>query len=174
MALEEKWERKLPYEPTKLVEKAVVYSDAESHGSVATVVIYQNVIWYQAGMIPDSITRRLQPRKTQIVAFELLAAIMAVLLVAQILPPGVAIHNFIDNKRSRSCIVKTYSKQWDLNELTGCLWFRCGKLLQSYWSSYVRSNDNIADAPSRGKFHAMKLLKARKIELYFFAAISSG
>ena len=57
MALGEKWERKLPYESIKLVEKAVVYSDSESHGSVATVVIYQNSIWYQAGMIPDSIKR---------------------------------------------------------------------------------------------------------------------
>ena len=108
-ALEEKWERKLPYETTQLVKRAVVYSDAESHGSVATVVIYQNTIWYQAGMIPNTITRRLQPRKTQIVAFELLAATMAVLLVAQILPPGVAIHHFIDNKPSRSRMVKAYS-----------------------------------------------------------------
>ena len=166
-ALEEQWERKLPYNVDTTVQRAVAYSDAESTGHMAVVVIFQDSIWYQAGLIQKEIRARLQPRKTQIVAYELIAAVMTVLLVSRILPSGVVLRQFVDNLPSKPCVVQAHTKQWELNELTGLLWFQCGKLLQSYWVSYARSNDNLAHAPSRGRYHILKQFGAERIDLIF-------
>lgn len=40
-------------------------------------------------------------------------------------------------------------------------------VLESYWSHYVRSKDNLADGPSRGDYELMKQLGAERVELDF-------
>ena len=73
-ALEERWARKMPYSvgPERL---AIVYSDAESHGAIAAVFVCEGTVQYMRGVIPRKLMSLFQCRKTNIVAYELIAAI---------------------------------------------------------------------------------------------------
>ena len=164
-ALRDDWVRILPYTPENFDDQAILYSDAESNGNIAGVLIYKHRIWYQAGPISQQVRNLLQPRKTQIIAYELLAAISAIVMANSLLGDKVAVRHFIDNKPSRSCIIKASSKSEDLNNLVGLLWYKCGRLLRRWWAYYVHSKDNVADAPSRGHFHLLKRWNAQEVPL---------
>ena len=138
------------------------------------VLVYRGRVWYQVGVIPAPIRKLLQARKTQIIAFELLAAIMAVLMIHTVIGEKVAVRHFIDNQSARSCIIKASSKSWDLNNLVGLLWYKCGRLLNRWWAHYVHSKDNVADAPSRGQFQLLKQINAQEVPLDFSVAVSDA
>ena len=63
--------------------------------------------------------------------------------------------------------MKGCSKQADLNNIAGMLWYTVGKSLQDYWCEYVPSKLNLADEPSRERFDTMKRLGFRLIELQY-------
>ena len=111
--------------------------------------------------------KRLKPRKTQIVAFELLAAIMGILQCKQLQLEGTRVRHFVDSNPARQGLVRANSKQPDLNNLIGMVWFVAGKVLRRYWCQYVRSGSNLADAPSRGDFSTVKRIGARGVEAEF-------
>ena len=63
--------------------------------------------------------------------------------------------------------MKGCSKQPDLNNLVGLLWYVAGQQLSDFWCDYVPSKLNLADAPSRQNFDTMKRLGFRLLELQF-------
>ena len=68
----------------------------------------------------------LQPRLTSICAFELVAAVVALIgFCPEVLSEADIIH-YIDNKLALSCIIRGFSKQ-DLCSLTGRLWYEAGR-----------------------------------------------
>ena len=70
-------------------------------------------------------------------------------------------------------MVKASSKQEDLNDLAGMLWFVAGRTLRNYFCQYVASKLNLADAPSRGQFSILTQLNARIIKTDFSECISA-
>ena len=119
------------------------------------------------GKVPQVLKKRLKPRKTQIVAFELLAAIMGILQCKQLQLEGTGVRHFVDSNPARQGLVRANSKQPDLNNLIGMVWFVAGKVLRRYWCQYVRSGSNLADAPSRGDFSTVTQIGARVVEADF-------
>ena len=102
-------------------------------------------------------------RKTNIVGYELLAGIIGILQIRELFDTPVCIRHFIDSQPALHTIVKGSSRQQDLNCITGALWYQAAGNMRHYWASYVRSEANVADGPSRRKFHMMKQLQAREI-----------
>ena len=143
---------------------AIVYSDAESHGDIAAVFIFEQKVSYIAGRLPLRVRKLLQERRTNIVAYELLAAVLAIIAVDGLLPAHVGVRHFVDSTPALACAIKGSSRQWDLNLLTGLLWFSNAARMRLYWGQYVRSASNLADGPSRNDFALMKRLGARRLQ----------
>ena len=115
--------------------------------------------------IPPNIRRMLKQRRTNIVAFELIAAVTAVVCLC---PEWVAdsdIEHYIDNKPALHMIIKGYSKQDDLCNITGRLWFECGSAMACYVARYVQSKLNLADKPSRNMFAEVESIGAVRVPL---------
>ena len=123
------------------------------------------------GKVPQSLKGTLKPRRTQIVAYELIAAIMGILQGKDILATNMGVRHFVDSNPARQGIVRANSKQPDLNNLIGMVWYVAGKMLRRYWCNYVRSSSNLADAPSRGNFSIMKQIGARVVAADFTRVI---
>ena len=117
--------------------------------------------------IPNSIRRRLRQRKTNIVAFELIAAILSIWVFVSRVEPEVHLHHYIDSTPALGCIVRGLSRQQDLLSYTGMLWFEAAQTLASYYACHVRSECNLADAPSRGCAALMKQLGGEELEVSF-------
>ena len=117
--------------------------------------------------MPASVRRLLSRRKTQIVAFELLAAVVAVICLCPQDLAGSSVVHYIDNTPALSCIVKASSKKTDLNFISGRLWFEAGCLMAHYRAEYVKSACNLADGPSRNNVDLLKSLEATELEWTF-------
>ena len=115
-------------------------------------------VYFTHGLIPKSVSRLLVERLTNIVGYELIAAILAVIIADSLFPCNVGIRHFIDSKPALGCILKGSSPQVDLNWLSGYVWFAAGSRMRTYWGQYVPSKANLADAPSRGDLSIMKQL----------------
>ena len=100
-------------------------------------------------------------------AFELIAAIMGILQCKQLRLDGMGIRHFVDSNPARQGLVRANSRQPDLNNLIGMVWFVAGKIMRQYWCQYVRSCSNLADAPSRGNFSTVKQIGARVLKADF-------
>ena len=94
----------MPY-TVDLERLAIVYSDAESHGSIAAVFVCAGKVHFTQGLIPRSVMRLLEERLTNIVAYELIAA-LAVILADSLFPDNVGIRHFINSKPALGCILK--------------------------------------------------------------------
>ena len=165
--LHEQWTKSVPYSLDELKEMAIVYTDAESNGNLATVILVSQVRLCYYGCIPSRLRKHIKRKKTNIVAFELLAGIMGVLQMQDLQLEQVGVRHFIDSNPARQCMVKACSRHSDLNHLVGMLWFAAGKTLRRYYCEYVPSDPNLADAPSRGQFSVVKQLGARIIRCDF-------
>ena len=119
------------------------------------------------GPVSKRLRRLLIPRATQIIPYELLAACVALLQWQSLEVGKVGIRHFVDSKPVRGIVVKGCSKQVDLNNIAGMLWYTAGKSLQDYWCEYVPSKLNLADDPSRQRFATMKQLVVKLIDLDF-------
>ena len=86
---------------------------------------------------------------------------MGILQFKQLHLPNVGGLHFVDSNPARQCLVRARSRQPDLNQLAGMVWYVAGYTLRRYWCDYVPSKANLADAPSRGDFHIMKQLGVR-------------
>ena len=120
----------------------VIYSDAESTGHFGIVVSYGGKTWYGHGSIPQNIWKRLRRRKTNILGYELIAAILTILHLDSLIPEGVYIRHFIANTPAKQCVAQGFSKQPDLNELVVMLWRAAGHRTLSYWAEWVQSAAN--------------------------------
>ena len=161
--LSEKWIRRIPFSLAPELPMAIVYSDAESHGDVAAVFVFEHRVSFIAGKLPGNVRKLLQERRTNLVAYELLAAILAIVTVDRLLPAHVGVRHFVDSTPALSCVIKGSSRQWDLNLLNGLLWFSNAARMRLYWGQYVRSVSNLADGPSRSDFALMPRLGACRL-----------
>jgi hypothetical protein len=81
------------------------------------------------------------------------------------------IRHFVDSNPARQGLVRASSKQSDLNNLIGMVWFTAGKVMRRYWCQYVKSCSNLADAPSRGDFSTVTRIGAKVVEADFTLCI---
>ena len=162
-ALQSNWTRVIQYQIPMAEDQVLLYTDAESTGHVAAVVIHRQGRWYMAGQLPPHVRGLLLPRKTNIVGYELMAAIMGIHMVEKYGPQQAMVRHFVDSQPALNALVKGSSKRGDLNCLVGSVWYECADKLKSYWGAYVRSKANVADGPSRQEFHCMKQLGARRV-----------
>ena len=162
--LRERWVRRIPYSLTPEIPMALVYPDAESHGDVAAVFVFEQKVSYIAGRLPGRVRKFLQTRRTNIAAYELLAAILAIFAIDSLLPAHVGVRHFVDSTPALACAVKGSARPRDLNLLTGFLWFSHAAGMRLYWGQYVRSASNLADGPSRSDFALMKRLEAGRLQ----------
>jgi hypothetical protein len=138
-ALSERWVRTIPYKLQAPTEQIIIYSDAESTAHVGLVFVYRGKYYYGHGGIPKAIRRRIKTRRTNIMAYEMVAAVIAIFLVDVISPKHMCIRHFVDNQAARSCIVTGRSKQDDLNEIIGTLWHTAAHRTIGYWCDWVPS-----------------------------------
>ena len=134
---------------------------------MACVLWYNNVRLCFHGSVSKRLRKLLLPRKTQIIPFELLAAIISLMQRCSLGFERVGVRHFVDSKPAQGCVVKGCSSQSDLNNLVAMLWFTAGHALRDYWCEYVPSKFNLADAPSRQSLDTMKQLGSHLIELQF-------
>ena len=110
-----------PAPPSQLV---VLYSDAQGAGGVGAVAVFPNGdVHFLRGQVPRTEMRQLRRRKTQIVAFELLAALVALVTLCPNELKGCRIVHYIDNTAALACVVRGFSRQPDLADIAGRLWF---------------------------------------------------
>ena len=162
-ALDSRWTRQVPYTQLMPCSQAILYSDAESEGHVGVVLLYNGRAWYGHKDLPNSIRRLLKQRRTNIMGYELIAAIMVILLLDTILPQPVCVRHYVDNTSAKACIVTGHSKQADLNKLVGMLWYTAAHRCIGYYCEWVQSAANLADGPSRRNFQLMKQLEAKEV-----------
>ena len=102
------------------------------------------------GTIPHKIRKLLIRRKNNIVAYELLIAVAALVSFCPALLHSADIDLFMDNQSALSCVIKGASRKPDLSDISGRLWFECCHLMANFKVHFVGSKLNLADAPSRG------------------------
>ena len=136
------------------------------------VFIYRGKFWYGHADIPRSIRRRFKCRKTDIMGYEMIAAVAAIFEVEFIVPEHVCIRHFVDNTSANTCTIQGSSRQDDLNDIVGMLWHTAAHRTAAYWCEWVQSNANKADAPSRNDCALMKQLNGIEIQVDFNQYVS--
>jgi hypothetical protein len=105
---------------------------------------------------------RLQQRKTQITAFELWAA--AVALLTFVVPDQLAVHHYIDNGAALGCLIKAHSGTRDLNNIAGGVMHKCSLATCHAHFTFVKGKWNLADGPSRDWLVLLDELGAQEVE----------
>ena len=165
--MEERWAREVPYRVNHFERLAIVYSDAESHGSIAAVLVFEDTVQYMHWVIPARLRRLLCVREANVVANELVAAVMGVVMADRVFLRSIGFRHFVDSNPALGCILKGSSPQEDLNLLAGLVSYLAGSRMRAYWGQYVRSTCNLADKPSRGDYQQMIRLGATSLTCVF-------
>ena len=114
--------RHVPYVRAPVSERMFLYTDAESQGHLADFMVINQSIFFWVGQAPRRLQNMLLPRKTQIIAYELMAAVACIFVVLQIVGHGVPVIHFIDATVALNIVLKGSAKQGDLNAICGHLW----------------------------------------------------
>ena len=154
-------------------DRVILYSDAEGNGGVAAVAVFNDHGVFMRGKIPNSVRSMLVRRRTNIVAFELLIAVAALVSFCPEMLVGKHIDHYIDSQPALSCLLKGASSKPDLSNVAGRLWFECCHLMSAYRASYVQSKHNLADGPSRNDVALMYTLGFSEIP-FCFPSFSGG
>jgi len=165
--LQRRWCRRVPFTASLLPKEVILYSDAESTGHLAAVAVTHAGSLYSCGRVPARVRRMLTQRRTNIIAFELIAAVFAVVVLCPDMLSDANILHFIDCQPALSCVIKGHSRKVDLMLITGRLWFEAGILMSHYRPEYVASGQNLADGPSRHNFGLMEALGAECVPWSF-------
>ena len=143
--------------------RIIVYSDADGHGNFAAVAVFSDGrTLFARHFFPRNRRRRLVRRSTQIIAFELWAAAIAILTF--VIPEGSDAHVYVDNQSALRCLINTYSSSPDLNNIAGGVMYELSSHLLRAHFSYVESAANLADGPSRNDLRLMQQVGAREVE----------
>ena len=152
-----------------------LYSDAEGNGGLGAVaVLPEGRVMYLQGKVPRSAVRCLKQRKKQIVAFELIAALVALVSLCPDLLNGCRVIRFIDSSAALACAVRGFSREPDLADIAGRLWFEALGLGIRYKAHYVPSRCNLADGPSRSDKTLLRLLNAEQLLHWHWPCFFSG
>ena len=116
--------RKTRLNTSPSMKMVFLYSDAEGSGGVGAVAVMPDgTSRFLQGQVPRSVVRQLKHQKTQIVAFELLAALIALVSLCPDELRGCRVVHFIDNTAALSCVLRGFSRVSDLADIAGRLWF---------------------------------------------------
>ena len=152
----------------------MLYTDAEGTGSLgAAAELPCGRVVYLRGRVPRKVKQMLSQRKTNIVAFELLAALVPFVAMRNTIVGHRVIH-FIDNLAALACVVRGFSKKEDLAALAGRLWFDAALLMLEYRAEYVPSHMNLADGPSRDDVSLLNSMGALEMNSWQFPVFSTG
>ena len=157
--------RRVRYLQPKLENLALLYTDAESNGEIAAVLVNAGLTYCWTASVEPALKKKLHHRHTQIVAYELLAAIMGLIVCDSRVGLECRLIHFIDAEAALKIVVKGASRQSDLNSLVAYLWLSLSRRQVTYWARHVSSVANLADGPSRGKFEIMKKLSAERVNV---------
>ena len=167
--------REISLLPAPSTQVVFLYSDAEGYGGLGAVAVFpEDEVVYLQGRVPRKSVRELKQRKTQIVAFELLAALVALVSLCPEKLRGCRVINFIDNVAALACVVRGFSREPDLADIAGRLWFEALALEISYRADFVPSKCNLADGPSRDDRTLMRALGARECVEWSFPVFDQG
>jgi hypothetical protein len=140
----------------------VVYSDATGDGRCAAVACWPDGrIKFCRQRFPQARKKRLRLRVTQVIAYELWAAAIAILTF--VIPSGVPSKLFIDNKTALQCLIRSYSKVDDLNNIAGGVLQKLSLAINSVHFAYVSTSCNLADGPSRDNLCLMERQQAEEV-----------
>ena len=156
--------RRVLYATPQIERLALLYTDAESSGQIAAVLIVEGVTRYWVAKVPRSLIRKLHLRYTQIVPFELIAAIMGILVFDPVVGLNTRLLHFIDARAALNIVLKGALRQADLNSLISLLWLKLCEKQTTHWAFHVHSTANLADGPSRGKWDEMTALSAIEVK----------
>ena len=128
--------------------KAVVYTDAEGSGRLAGVCIC-HIQEYWSVQCPSQVSALFVSRKTQICAFESVAAVAALIRWGSQLRHHTVLF-FVDNQSALGSLRKGSSPSSDLNAVARAMWAVAQSFQVRLVLRYVPSKLNVADRPSRG------------------------
>ena len=83
-----------------------LYTDAEGNGGVGAVADLDGMIVFLRGNIPVCVRQMLHKRRTNIVAYELLAGVVGLLSLCPERLRGKRVIHYIDNTAAMACIVR--------------------------------------------------------------------
>ena len=142
----------------------LIYSDAEQNGHIGAVAEFPSgQMYYLQGHLPWKIKRLFRRRKTNIVAYDLLAALVAIVSVCPSWLWHMRVQHFIDSTSALACVVRVFSSKTDLSLIAGRLWFETCAMQVDYRAEYVSTKQNLADGPSRCDRSLMETLDATEI-----------
>ena len=152
----------------------LLYTDAENTARFGVVAQSPDgELVYLKGRIPQRTRSLLSLRKTNIVAFELIAALIPFLCLQRVLRGHRVVH-FIDSTAALACVIRGFSRKPDLACLAGRLWFEACDLMIDYTAQYVPTKLNLADGPSRDDVSLMEALGAVELLSWQFPDFSKG
>jgi len=122
---------------------------------------------FHAGLVVDQATLDMfvPDKKTYIGQLEALAGACAYESVDPARIKDRNVLHWVDNTSAIAGMVKGYSKQSDTGRILNAFQVRLSSVFCSPWVAYVPSEQNIADAPSRGDFSVLEELGSEKIDL---------
>ncbi|CAK0880396.1 unnamed protein product, partial [Prorocentrum cordatum] len=142
--------RSAPHLPPPAPPPILVHSDAEGIGRVGAGAVLSGVdIRFLRGRVPRGIRKQLLGRTTNIIAYELLAAVASICSLCPADLRGRRVVHFVDNQTAVACIIRGFSTKRDLAAITGRLWFDAAAMNMQCEVRYVASKANLADPPSR-------------------------
>ena len=150
------WERFLSSSPSAFVrynqpslQRCILYTDATGGGKLAMVLQTPFERIWAATQIPHEAWAWARPRRTQVTLWELIAALCGVrfFLSLGIQSPELVV--FIDNTAALNSLLRGTSRQTDLNEVLGTVWFELAAAGVFMHAHYVPSALNLADGPTR-------------------------
>ena len=105
-------------------------------------------IW-AATQIPHEAWAWARPRRTQVTLWELIAALCGVRFFLSLGVQSPELVVFIDNTAALNSLLRGTSRQTDLNEVLGTVWFELAAAGVFMHAHYVPSALNLADGPTR-------------------------
>ena len=106
---------------------------------------------------------RLRYKKTYICQFELVAIVAAYLSFPEVLQ-GRLVHHFVDNMPALQGAIKGSSSAADSARVIHQLHISMTRLQCNTWFSFVYSEDNLSDLPSRSEFLILQQMGAVRRE----------
>ena len=107
-------------------------------------------------------------------AYEMIAAVAAILALDTLVPSTVFVRHFVDNTPTKNCVISGFSKQDDLNTIVATLWYEAARRTLAYRCDYVQSKAKLADGPSRRDISVMTRMSAVEFPLDFDRYVSAA
>ena len=141
-----------PREVFASVDRQVLvgYSDAAGTGRLAAVLFLPPPLRprFTALQIPPEIGGRLLKRKTQIVPFEALGALLLLICFRRDLS-NCALRHFVDSDGAAGALIRGFSSAADIACIASAFWAVAAEARAAVFIDRVDSHANVADGPSR-------------------------